>query len=77
MSMAKATYNIESGHSLSTPGPKTRGVPDSLAPLGGPLDLLGLGRPPIEFFLNNTNLTFLAFLYKIKISKNKVASTGD
>ena len=31
----------------------------------------------IEFFLNNTTLTFLAVLYKIdiKISKNKVATT--
>ena len=33
----------------------------------------------IEVFVNNTNLTFLAFLYKICIQvtlKNKVASSG-
>ena len=33
----------------------------------------------IEVFVNNTNLTFLAFLYKISIEvslKNKVASSG-
>ena len=37
----------------------------------------------LEFSLNNTNLTFLAFLYKIDIKgfqnqqKNKVASSGN
>ena len=32
----------------------------------------------VDFFVNNTNMTFLSFLYKISIevSKNKVASSG-
>ena len=36
--------------------------------------------PPVEVFVNNTNVTFMTFLYKINIEvflKNKVASSGN
>ena len=46
------------------------------------VNTFGVAYKAVEFFLNNTNLTFLVFCTKLttrgfKISKNKIASTGN